>query len=176
MVNETHQVVSGLEKGKGGYGIRGVVPVTYNGEHIGSFEMGMNFDNQLLETFKNDFGPDVTVYFRDDLSKVESFDEETDAAETDSVYPVFASTMEEPPIPREEDLDEVFYSQNNKILYQGQNNIQYAEILVPIFDYSGDSVGVVQISIPRNETIESISQNSNFSLLISAGALLLFWV
>jgi len=89
--------ISGLEKGKGGYGVRGVVPVFYAGEHVGSFEMGMNFDEGLLLAFQAAYGPDVSVYFRDDLSKVDSFEEE-EGTGTDEVilYPLYATTMEEP--------------------------------------------------------------------------------
>ena len=43
--------ISGLEKGVAGVGNRGVVPVSYNGEHIGSVEFGLGFH----ETFVADF-------------------------------------------------------------------------------------------------------------------------
>ncbi len=41
--NRTKQAVKGLESGVLGLGIRGLNPIIYNGEHIGSVEFGMSF-------------------------------------------------------------------------------------------------------------------------------------
>jgi len=38
--NTTHERVIGLEKGRAGYGVRAVVPVSYQGRYIGTVEMG----------------------------------------------------------------------------------------------------------------------------------------
>lgn len=62
-------VVTGLEQGKGGYGLRGVVPVVRDGVFIGTFEIGFDFSVTLLEDFKASHGSDVSVYLYDAKSE-----------------------------------------------------------------------------------------------------------
>ncbi len=38
--NQSQEIVRGIEEGRGGYGMRVVVPVSYQGEHLGTVEMG----------------------------------------------------------------------------------------------------------------------------------------
>ena len=54
--NAAQKNIVGLEKGKGGYGIRGISPVVYNGKHIGSVELGMNFDLKWLQNLQKEYG------------------------------------------------------------------------------------------------------------------------
>jgi len=54
--NESKISVRGVEKGKAGYGIRGVVPVIYQGEHLGSVELGLNIQKKWTETMKSRYG------------------------------------------------------------------------------------------------------------------------
>ncbi|MBI3444727.1 MAG: HAMP domain-containing protein [Magnetospirillum sp.] len=63
--NRDHREVSGLESGVGGLGVRGVVPVDYNGKAIGSVEFGMSLGRPFVEAFKQRFGVDVTIHVRD---------------------------------------------------------------------------------------------------------------
>ena len=52
----------GLEWGLTGLGIRGVVPVSRNGELVGSLEIGYPFGRLFLQNLKEHWGPDFTVY------------------------------------------------------------------------------------------------------------------
>ncbi|NBW65676.1 CBS domain-containing protein, partial [bacterium] len=47
-VNSTKAPVSGLEIGREGLGLRGIVPVLSAGQHVGSVEVGLSFDDVLL--------------------------------------------------------------------------------------------------------------------------------
>ena len=60
--NKTNKIVQGLEGGVAGVGFRYVVPVEYNGQHIGSVELGMGITDQLLNNFKEDYGGEWTLY------------------------------------------------------------------------------------------------------------------
>jgi methyl-accepting chemotaxis protein len=94
-VNQTRQPVTGLEGGAVGYGIRGVVPVIVDGEHIGAFEVGMAFDEQILHTFKDDYGAELAVFLYKDTREVEKIE---------SGVPdltLYGTTLESPfPLPR----------------------------------------------------------------------------
>jgi|GEM_PF-813532 len=50
--NQTKQPVYGLEEGVAGWGIRAVVPVTYQGRHIGTVEYGSDFGEQFLKALQ----------------------------------------------------------------------------------------------------------------------------
>lgn len=57
--NRLKKPVDGIEKGVAGLGIRGVVPISYEGEHLGSIEMGLSLGQFFLDKFKQDFGTDM---------------------------------------------------------------------------------------------------------------------
>ena len=68
-VNDTQKPVAGLEVGRGGAGIRGVEPVFYQGQHIGSVEFGLNFDKTLVNSLKEEYGNDWRIILtRESLS------------------------------------------------------------------------------------------------------------
>ncbi|MCD4699957.1 MAG: CZB domain-containing protein, partial [Phycisphaerae bacterium] len=169
--------ISGLEKGKGGYGVRGVVPVFYAGVHVGSFEMGMNFDEGLLLAFQAAYGPDVSVYFREDLSKVDSFEEE-EGIGTDEVilYPLYATTMEEPVEIDEQTKSIVFENDQPVTVRLEHGGIAFAIIIAPVHDYTGDVVGVVEIGIPRTVVLEQMAHNRNSAIITGVVSLLVILI
>lgn len=134
--NSEQLPIAGLEKGKGGYGIRGVVPCFYEGTHIGSFEMGMSFDEAFLDSVKAACNADLSIYIREDTSKVETFDEENqDLAAGFSLY---ASTMAQP-LDINEDV-------HRRVFDSGESVVTNSNITAPIRDYNGDIIGVVDIN------------------------------
>lgn len=58
--NSARQVVNGLEQGRSGYGFRAVVPLSQDGQHLGSvsfgFDMGEAFLSILNENFPGNWG------------------------------------------------------------------------------------------------------------------------
>ena len=60
-VNDSKQPVVGLEVGRGGLGLRGIEPVFYEGNHIGSVEFGLNVDQTLINNLKNEYGNDWRI-------------------------------------------------------------------------------------------------------------------
>lgn len=60
--NEKKEMVSGLEEGVAGYGFRVVLPVNYEGKHVGSFEYGSDFKNAFLENLKNSYEGEYFIY------------------------------------------------------------------------------------------------------------------
>ena len=60
-VNQGHQAVSGLEVGVAGAGIRGVVPVSYQGRHVGSVEFGGDLQDSFAQEIKAREGYEVYI-------------------------------------------------------------------------------------------------------------------
>lgn len=171
--NDNKLPVSGLEKGKGGYGIRGVVPVSHNGEHIGSFEIGLDLDQIFLDDFKDLYGVDVSIYTYEDTSKVETFSEESGNEELSS-FILFHSTLDEPAL-LDEDLrmkviteDEAEYI---NLKYVGEPHIF---MIAPVYDFNQDIVGLVELSHSRAKTIQDINLILFRNMVIAIILLLIF--
>lgn len=60
-VNQNQQPISGLEKGVAGFGIRGIVPVVYEGKHFGSVEVGAKFNDSFAKDIKKRFHHELSV-------------------------------------------------------------------------------------------------------------------
>ncbi len=166
VVNQEHRPVSGLEKGKGGYGIRGVVPMVYQDQPIGSFEIGLDFDQNFLEEFKKTYQVDLSVYIDEDSSKVNTFEQDQQTAlKTD--FSLFAATMTEAIPLTEAERRQVFESGQPIVKNIEIQAHPYAMISGPIRDYAGDVVGLVEIIIHREATLAQIATSRNVSLAIA---------
>ncbi len=60
--NSTQELIAGLEQGKSGYGFRAVTPLSFNGKHLGSFEIGFDFGAPFLEQLNRDFPGSWAIY------------------------------------------------------------------------------------------------------------------
>jgi methyl-accepting chemotaxis protein len=170
--NSQKQAISGLEKGKGGYGIRGVVPVSYQGQHVGSFEMGMNFDQQLLDNFKKAHNVDISVYWYEADSKVETFSEEN-LADYATDFVLFASTMEEPPQIETPIRQQVYNTGEAVVTNFNHQGVPLAIMSAPIKDFANDVVGIVEIDVSRTVALTQITDSRNLTIAISTGIFLI---
>ncbi|MBN1266305.1 MAG: HAMP domain-containing protein [Anaerolineales bacterium] len=179
VANQEQRQVSGLEKGKAGYGIRGVVPVIYDGEHIGTFEMGLSFEQAFLVSFRDVYEADVSVYSFEEASKVDTFEEEQEQVE--SGFMLFASSLEEPFVVEETVRQEVFESGESQVLHKTIDSVPFAILVVPVRDYADDVIAVAELSLNRSEYESSVEKNRNlaivggFVILLLAG-LLMAWL
>lgn len=184
--NKDLKPIAGLEKGKGGYGIRGVEPVFYNGKHIGSFEMAANFDQAFLKDFSATYNSEVSIYLREDQTKVTSFEQENaQNTSAESVFTLYASTLKEP-ISIPESIRQKVYdtgqAQVTRLVADGQ---PYAVITAPLFDYTNAIVGIIEIEISREAAIAQMNDGRNRIIILGlviligvagAGWLVLNWM
>ena len=152
--------VMGLESGVAGYGIRGVVPVFYQDEHIGTFEIGMGFDQSLLEEYKQDYDQDTTIYI-------------PDLQDQSAEFSLLASTLEEPIAVEEETRREVFDTGTPVITYHNRGGVPYSVITAVIDDYEGNHTALLEIELDRTDHLSLINQNRNLMLGFGIGTLLL---
>ncbi|MCA1907801.1 MAG: methyl-accepting chemotaxis protein [Magnetospirillum sp.] len=64
--NTTQKTTSGLEIGRAGLGVRGVVPVMGAARHIGSVEFGLSFGKSFFDHFKETHGIDSGLLIPDE--------------------------------------------------------------------------------------------------------------
>ena len=164
IANAEDRIVTGLEGGVAGYGIRGVVPVTYEGETIGTFEFGLDFGAAMLEDLKAEHQAEFTVYLYDPEAKN---DDGTAAA---SPFVLYASTFDEA-LTLDEAVRQTVFVDNAPAHLPQSANPDWALLIAPLQNYAGEPVGVIEVAMSRAAAQAQLSQ-SQMTLLGIGGALL----
>ncbi len=137
--NSSKALVSGLEVGVAGLGIRGIVPVSNEGKHIGSVEFGMSFGQAFFDEFKKQYGVDVALHLQ-----------------RDQAFETFGSTLSSKTLLNTKQMQNAM---EGKVEYlQGETGGKPVAILAEaINDYSGNPIGVVEIVVDRSYFSSAIS-------------------
>ena len=61
-VNADKQTLSGLEAGEAGIGIRGLAPISRDGQHLGSVEFGLSLHSGFVEKFTKNSGYPTAIF------------------------------------------------------------------------------------------------------------------
>jgi methyl-accepting chemotaxis protein len=172
IANQENRQVAGLEKGKAGYGIRGVVPVMIDNTPYGTFEIGLDFDEYFLQSYKEAYGVDVSVYVYERSSKVEAFDEESEGSS--DAFALFASTMESPPDVGEGMRTTAVEQKTPQFVNMRHEGHAIGVVAGPLMDYAGDVVGVVEIVTQRDAVIAALWRQRSSIIGVSLVFLILF--
>ncbi|WP_026279548.1 methyl-accepting chemotaxis protein [Thioalkalivibrio sp. ALgr3] len=161
-VNRNRQPITGLEEGPFGIGIRGMVPVSYQNEHIGSLEFGMAFDDAFFESFTEETGSPVAVHL-----------------DRDGGFEVFAGTI---------NGDSTFSREEMRRILDGEEMIRnvrhdgrpMAVVGRAVEDFSGEPVGVLELMVDRSEYV-AMARNATTTVVavgvVAIGlGLLLAWL
>ncbi len=144
----------GLETGLTGHGIRGVVPIYYQGQMVGTVEIGFNFGSFFLEKLKDQFGVQASfLYPYDDGSGFYSF-ATTFPENFERLDPVYA---------------EVFKDKTPRYLSREISGIPYALLLGTVQDYKGKTIALVEFCVDRTQTLKVMGYYRN--LMLSLGIL-----
>ncbi len=157
--NRDSRLVAGLESGVGGLDIRAVLPVP---GAKGSVEFGLSLGQPFAESFKKQYGIDVTIL----------------VPEEKGGFKVLAATS------KEAKLDEGKWAEAlaGKAVFgnaeiRGQS---FAVQAVPVRDYSGKPVVVVELAMDNSEYIAQYREGRTkavlLSLVVTAVGLLITWV
>ena len=126
--NHEQTALHGMEKGVAGIGLRGLVPVTHAGEHVGSVEFGLSFGQPFFERLARKGDMNVALFVpRDDGFR--TFASTLSGAEALASAALQRVMQGEPVIRRVATAD-------------GARGIYAATVQ----DFSGDPIGVVQVS------------------------------
>jgi len=156
--NSSKKAVKGLEKGVAGLGVRGINPVFYNNQHIGSVEFGMSFGQEFFDKFKNKYGVDIALH----IKRNEGF------------IP-FGATLrsgsnEKVTLLKTEELKRVM--QGAEEITQAEfSETPYAIYGKSVTDFSGNPIGVMEIALNRSHYVAAIASARNMTLLIGLLAL-----
>ncbi len=137
--NASGEVITGLEKGRAGYGIRGVVPIIDEGEFLGSVEFGTSFGQKFFDSFKEKYGVEVGFFELQDGS-----------------LSLIASTFAQQPTLSDEALSRIMAGQlvtDNMMLAGVPTGVLYRQFN----DYSGKPIGVLAVGQDRTSYIDTLS-------------------
>lgn len=155
--NELQKPQVGLERGVAGIGLRGVMPVMYNGNLVGSAEIGLSFGQDFFDDFSTEYQTPVALHLADTGG---------------TGFTTFAST-----IPGTTTLhpDQFVRAFNNAEVVQRVSigDVNYAVMAQPIRDFNNEIVGVVEVLFDRSKYRNIFHLASGHLLMIGMFSLLL---
>jgi len=154
--NKTEKATRGLESGVAGLGARGMVPVFYQGKHLGSVEFGMSFGQPFFDAFKKKYGVDVALHIY-----------------REKAFTTFASTMTaSKPLLSKQQLKWAFEGES-QLIHLDIKGVPYAVSGYAVKDYSGDTLGVIEVAMDRRAHQAALAQAKTSALLIAIFTLIL---
>ncbi len=146
---ESHMGVSGLEKGEEGFGMRGVAPVFYGMEMVGTVEIGHSFGEAFLKGFHRRWGTNLALY---EIGE-------------DNSYQLLAKAGRK--------FKEVLIGRKEAVVLDKPTFLILPEdypdrsiLLGPVKNYTGNVVALVEINFDRSETREQLSQTRHLMVLV----------
>lgn len=128
----------GLELGLTGYGIRGVAPVFYEGNVVGSIEIGFSFGVVFLEQMKKQFGIEASFLVPD---------------ESGAGYKASSTTFPKTFVRTDPVYAQVFHSGEPQLLIRQIQGRPYTVLVRSVEDYQGKTVALAEFCVDRTETL-----------------------
>ncbi len=152
-VNKTHQPVSGIEIGRGGFVVRGVQPINSNGNHLGSVEYMTGFlpiAQNLVGSDKENFA----IYMAaDNLSTARKLQDPVKYPVLADKYVFCAATN--PELARQMASPELLDQGLKGKTLIVKDNFQVAAF--PIEDFSGKPVGVILMTLDISQDLAAMA-------------------
>lgn len=152
--NRSREPVEGLETGVFGLGVRGVVPVFHDAEHVGSVEFGMSLGQSFFERFTEQYDARAALHLRgsEGLS-------------------TFAGTIDGAPRFTDAELASVLEgaSLTRTMARDGRTVAVRASV---VNDFAGRPVGVLEIMVDRGGAVAAHRSAVWQAVFIGAGVLL----
>ncbi|MFZ5879266.1 MAG: cache domain-containing protein [Chloroflexota bacterium] len=166
--NAEKKPVAGIEIGRGGLGVRGVAPVSYQGRHIGTVEFGLNVDQTLLDEMKNSYGAEWQILLLKETAEIATFvTPRTDVVPSNPDLVFQASTLDNPIFLSAEGYEQVLggIQRRETVTKSGST---YEIVSTPLYDFSGQVIGVIDIISDQTE----VAKQQNLQIGILFGILL----
>ena len=148
--NRNRAPISGLERGVYGLGIRSLVPVAWQGEHVGSLEFGMSFGQDFFDHFHDQYNAEAALRLPDGNG-----------------FSTFASTFSEQSLLSKQALEAALNGEE-QIEYGTHAGTPLAVMGAVVRDFSGAPAGVLEVAFDRSSYIERAATARNAALLITA--------
>lgn len=177
LANTEQKPVAGIEPENGKLGVRGVVPIFYQGKHIGSVEFGIEFSDALLSDLKERFGGEWRILLSQDLLAGASPQNNALGESPVPGYMVYATTQDRFVSNDDSSYVKVLNSVSGETAMNHPSSAEGKDNMVltsPLSDFSGKTIGVLDIVYDQTTHIPP-TQNSRLFLagLISVLALVI---
>jgi len=151
--NAQKENVAGIEMGRGGLGVRGVAPVSYQGTHVGTVEFGLNVDQTLLAELKEQYGNDWQILLSKDAAEIATFvTPRTDVTPTHPDLVFQASTMDSPIFSSVEGYEQALDGKPSQETVT-KSGLTYEILSAPVYDFSGKIIGIIDIISDQTEFV-----------------------
>jgi methyl-accepting chemotaxis protein len=155
--NANQSVVSGVEGGVAGLGLRGVVPVKApDGSFLGTVEIGLSVNAAFWANFQSRFGLDSALYIPDEKGTLT----------------LNSTTLAQEPAIDPAALERAFKGEDVNV-NTTLNGTPYVLALRPFSDYSGKTVAVVMLAIDVKAQQAALSQARMFGIIVGLVVLIL---
>ena len=151
--NSTRKPTKGLEYGVAGLGVRGMVPVSYAGRHVGVIEFGMSFGQPFFDTFKAQNGVDAAMHLYDG-----------------KVFKTLGSTIGKEPLLASGLLIKAMNGEP-QLQRRSLKGLPFAIYAAPVKDFSGKSIGVVEIAMNSSSYQSALNDARRNGVLLGILAL-----
>ena len=149
--NRSLKAIQGLEVGVAGLGVRGLVPVSYEGKHVGSVEFGMSFGQAFFDEYARLHHVDLELYI-----------------ERDGRFDLFASTMKGNNLVSTDELRAI--EPGKHLFDQGElGGTPVSYYAANVSNYSGEPIGVLVLAKDRSMFSDAFSTLS--TLVVGLGLL-----
>jgi methyl-accepting chemotaxis protein len=163
--NRTQRPVAGLERGRGGIGVRAVEPVFHGDRHVGTVEFGLDFSGAFFETLTEGTAAHAEFYLfpADDVATFSTEDASTARQ---------AATFDGPPLLDAAALQSIRAGERIRaeLTIDGEPFIGLAR---PIRDYSGRVAGVAHVLASTAALAATAGEVERNALIAAAAALVL---
>ncbi len=144
--NKSKKPIQGLEVGVAGLGVRGLVPVSYEGSHVGSVEFGMSFGQAFFDDYAEQHHVDLELYIN-----------------RDGRFDLFASTMKGNDLVSVEELRAI--EPGKHLFDQGElRDTPVSYYAASVSNYSGKPIGVLVLAKDRSLFASAMNQLSTLVL------------
>jgi methyl-accepting chemotaxis protein len=152
--NEKKELVSGIEEGRGGYGLRVVSPVEYEGDHLGTVEFGVSLGQEFLTELRNDFSGDYYIYSLADKNSV--------AWDKDNNDWIASTTNSDPYQVSDQDITKI--KSGGKVI---KNIGNYNLLLIPFRNYNNQVSGFFKLAFDRQQILNTYNNLIRNTVIIS---------
>lgn len=155
--NQLKRAQYGLESGVAGIGLRGVMPVTYSGQHVGSAEMGLSFGQDFFDAFSSRYDAPAALHLSGKTAG--------------GNFATYASS-----IPKNTTLNNAEFEKAlaGEVIHKVHevSGIKYSVMAKPLLDFTNQTLGVAEILVDRGE-YATIYQSTLTKILFIAFSILL---
>ncbi|NIY78630.1 HAMP domain-containing protein [Celeribacter sp. HF31] len=162
--NDTQAPVAGLERGRAGLGIRGLAPISDQGRHVGTVEIGLDLGAAFFDALVAGSQTQMEFYTLPDQS-IEGFGAEGGVVRG-------AATFDGPDVLTEQDILTRAQQDGGEMIRRTVGEVSYVSQMVLLHDFSGDAVAVVHVMVPL-ATYQAISNEMQIMALVAGAVALL---